>query len=210
MTGRIGEAILAESFRIIEAEIGEHSFGPLEWPIVRRIIHASGDVELARWVHFSPGAAAAGVRAFREGIPIVTDVRMVAVGIQGPLREALGIASHCALDVQPVTSEAESPETTRCAHAMQRAVAVHPEAAYVIGNAPTALSVLCAAVQRGEARPRLVIAMPVGFVGVIESKEEALSLPVPVMAVRGRRGGSAVATAAVNALLALASGGKAT
>jgi precorrin-8X/cobalt-precorrin-8 methylmutase len=87
---------------------------------------------------------------------------------------------------------------------MEHAVATLPEAVYVIGNAPTALGVLCAAVRRGAARPRLVIAMPVGFVGVIESKEEALALPVPVVAVRGRRGGSAVAAAAVNALLLLA------
>jgi precorrin-8X/cobalt-precorrin-8 methylmutase len=120
------------------------------------------------------------------------------------LRGALGVALYCALDAQPVMSEAEPLETTRCARAMQRAVAVHPEAVYVIGNAPTALSALCAAMRCGDARPRLVIAMPVGFVGVIESKEEALSLPVPVMAVRGRRGGSAVAAAAVNALLELA------
>ena len=209
MTSRIGEDILAESFRLIEAEVGEHSFGPLEWPVVRRIIHASGDVELARWVHFSPGAAAAGVRALQERVPLVTDVRMAAAGILGPLRESLGVALHCALDSQPATSEAEFPEMTRCARAMQRALAVHPEAVYVIGNAPTALSVLCAAVRRGDARPRLVIAMPVGFVGVIESKEEALSLPAPVVVVRGRRGGSAVAAAAVNALLTLASEEKA-
>ena len=74
----------------------------------------------------------------------------------------------------------------------------------MVGNAPTALSALCAAVRRGAARPRLVVAMPVGFVGVVESKEEALALPVPVIAVRGRRGGSSVAAAAVNALLLLA------
>jgi precorrin-8X/cobalt-precorrin-8 methylmutase len=210
MTSRIGEEILAESFRIIEAEVGEHSFGSLEWPVVRRIIHASGDVELARWVQFSPGAAEIGVRAFRERVPIVTDVRMVAAGIQGPLCEALGVALYCALDIQSATSEAEALEMTRCARAMQRALAAHPEAVYVIGNAPTALSVLCAAVRRGDAQPRLIIAMPVGFVGVIESKEEALALPVPVVTVRGRRSGSAIAAAAVNALLTLASEEKAT
>lgn len=209
MTSRIGEDIMTESFRIIEAEVGEHSFGRLEWPIVRRIIHASGDVELAHWVHFTPGATDAGLRAFRERVPIVTDVRMVAAGIQAPLREALGVSLHCALDVLEMTSEVEYHEKTRCARAMQCALAVQPEAIFVIGNAPTALSVLCAAVRRGDARPRLVIAMPVGFVGVIESKEQALSLPVPIIAVRGRRGGSAIAAAAVNALLVLASEEKA-
>ncbi len=194
--------ILTESFRIIEAEVGVHSFGPLEWPIVRRMIHASGDLELGRLVCFSPGAAAAGVQAFREGVPIVTDVRMLAVGIQAPVREALGVGLHCFLDAPEVSREV--PGLTRCARAMEQAVATLPEAIFVVGNAPTALSALGAAVRRGAARPRLILAMPVGFVGVIESKEEALALPVPIMAVRGRRGGSAVAAAAVNALLLLA------
>jgi precorrin-8X/cobalt-precorrin-8 methylmutase len=203
MSGRPDE-ILVESFRIIDTEVGAHSFGPLEWPVVRRMIHASGDLELAHLVHFSPDAAAAGVQAFREGVPIVTDVRMVATGIQEPLREALGVGLHCFLDEPGMSRETEARGLTRCACAMEHAVATLPGAVYVVGNAPTALRVLCAAIRRGAARPRLVIAMPVGFVGVLESKEEALALPVPVVAVRGRRGGSAVAAAAVNALLLLA------
>ena len=196
--------ILAESFRIIDAEAGAHGLGPLEWPVVRRMIHSSGDLEMIRLFHFSPGAVAAGVRAFREGVPIVTDVRMVAAGIQAPLREALGVGLHCFLDAPELSGEAEARGLTRCARAMGHAVATLPDAVYVVGNAPTALSALCAAVRAGTARPRLAIAMPVGFVGVIESKEEALALATPVMAVRGRRGGSAVAAAAVNALLVLA------
>jgi precorrin-8X/cobalt-precorrin-8 methylmutase len=203
MIGFRPDEILAESFRIIDAEAGAHGFGPLEWPVVRRIIHASGDLEMIRLVHFSPGAVAAGVRAFQQGVPIVTDVRMVATGIQVPTREALGVGLHCVLDTPQLTGAAEA-RGTRCARAMEHAAAVLPEAVYVVGNAPTALSALSAAVRAGTARPRLVIAMPVGFVGVIESKEEALALPIPVMAVRGRRGGSAVAAAAVNAMLLLA------
>jgi precorrin-8X/cobalt-precorrin-8 methylmutase len=201
---RRADEILADSFRIIDAEVGPHDFGPLEWPVVRRMIHASGDLELARLVHFRSGAAAAGVQAFREGVPIVADVRMVAAGIQRPLREALGVGLHCFLDAVTDSQEAEIRGLTRCAAAMARAVATFPEAIYAIGNAPTALSKLCAEIRRGAARPRLVIAMPVGFVGVVESKEETLTLPVPVVVVRGRRGGSAMAAAAVNALLLLA------
>jgi len=198
------DEILAESFRIIDAEIGEHPFGPFEWPVVRRMIHASGDLDLARLVYCSAGAVAAGVQAFQAGIPIVTDVRMVAAGIQAPLRQPLGVDLHCFLDDPEVERAASARGVTRCAWAMQRAIASFPEAVYVVGNAPTALSALAAAVRRGVARPRLILAMPVGFVGVLESKAEALSLPVPVIAVRGRRGGSAVAAAAVNALLLLA------
>jgi precorrin-8X/cobalt-precorrin-8 methylmutase len=146
------------------------------------------------------------VQAFREGVPIVTDVRMVAAGIQGPLRDALGVGLHCFLGPEALR-ESESRGLTHCACAMEQAIATLPEAVYVVGNAPTALSALCAAVRSGTARPRLLLAMPVGFVGVSESKEEAMAASIPVVVVRGRRGGSAVAAAAVNALLLLAQEG---
>ena len=171
------------------------------------MIHASGDVDLGNLVYFSPGSVAAGIKAFHEGAPIVTDVRMVAAGIQQRLRDELDIGLHCFLDA-PEISAATTAGQTRCSVAMSHAVTVLPEAVYVVGNAPTALTALCEAFRRGVARPRLVIAMPVGFVGVVESKEEAMAMQVPVIAVRGRRGGSAVAAAAVNALLVLAQKGK--
>jgi precorrin-3B C17-methyltransferase len=215
-----GKDILAESFRLIEQEIGTHGFGPLEWPIVRRMIHASGDVELSNFVRFSAGAAQAGVEAFRAGTAIVADVRMVAAGIKETCRRRLGVDLHCFLEQNAGCIGDPSPEAnvrgsgvalapapsnlTRCARAIEQAVAAFPDAVYVIGSAPTALAALCAAVRQGRARPRLIFAMPVGFVGASESKEEALALSVPVIAVRGRRGGSAVAAAAVNAMLLLA------
>ena len=204
MTAIPPDAILTESFRIIAAEVGPHSFGPLEWPIVRRIIHSSGDLGMAELVQFSENAAVAGVRALQSSAPIITDVRMVAAGIQAPLREALGAELHCFLDHPELSITTDARALTRCARGMELAIAKFPEAVYVVGNAPTALSTLAAAVRNGIARPRLIIAMPVGFVGVIESKNEAMALPVPVIAIRGRRGGSAVAAAAVNALLILA------
>jgi precorrin-8X/cobalt-precorrin-8 methylmutase len=196
--------ILAESFRIIEAEVGPHLFAADEWPVVRRMIHASGDLRLIRDMVFTAGAVAAGVDALRRGSPIVTDVRMVAAGIHRPSLEALGVSLHCFIDDMDLARMAESAGTTRSACALERAVAEVGNAVYVIGNAPTALLSLCAAVRRGAVRPRLVVAMPVGFVAVAESKEEALALGVPVLTVRGRKGGSAVAAAAVNALLLLA------
>jgi precorrin-8X/cobalt-precorrin-8 methylmutase len=165
-------------------------------------------VGLVQDVAFTAGAVAAGVSALREGAPIVTDVRMVAAGIQRPSLEALGVGLHCFIDDPEVKRLAEAARTTRSWCAMERAVSTVGSAVYVVGNAPTALLALCAAVRRGAVRPRLVVAMPVGFVAVAESKEEALALGVPVLAVRGRKGGSAIAAAAVNALLVLAREGR--
>jgi precorrin-8X/cobalt-precorrin-8 methylmutase len=200
--------ILAESFRIIESEVGPHPFDAVEWPVVRRMIHACGDVGLVGDVVFGRGAVADGVDAVRGGIAIVTDVRMVAEGIHRPSREALGIDLHCFIDDPEVRQLAEAGGTTRSWCAMEKAISCIGDAVYVVGNAPTALRALCAAVRRRAVRPRLVIAVPVGFVAVAESKEEALALDVPVLTIRGRKGGSAVAAAAVNALLLLAQEGR--
>jgi precorrin-8X/cobalt-precorrin-8 methylmutase len=203
-----GDAILAESFRLIDREVGAHPFDAVEWPIVRRMIHASGDPDLARLVCFRNGGARAGVAAFRDGIPLVADVRMVAAGIRAPWREALGVGLHCFIDHPDVVAQAAGEGSTRSRRAMQRAVAEAGDALYAVGNAPTALAALCEAVRQGRVRPRLILAMPVGFVGVLESKEQALALDVPVVCVRGRKGGSAVTAAAVNALLHLAMEGR--
>ena len=204
---RTADDIMAESFRIIDAEIGAHPFDAVEWPVVQRIIHASGDVELVHAVHFHGQAARAGVRALQEGIPIVSDVRMVAVGIRQPALAQLGIAVHCFIDAPEVQRLAQAQGRTRSYCAMQKAVADIGTAIYVIGNAPTALLALCDSVRQGLVRPRLVVAMPVGFVSVVESKACALTLDVPVITIRGRKGGSAVATATINALLLMAQQG---
>jgi precorrin-8X/cobalt-precorrin-8 methylmutase len=92
---RTPDDIMAESLRIIDAEVGVHPFDAVEWPVVQRIIHASGDVELVRAVHFHGQAARAGIQALQEGIPIVSDVRMVAVGIRQQALAELGITLHC-------------------------------------------------------------------------------------------------------------------
>lgn len=206
-SGLAPEQIIVESFRIIEAEVGTHAFDAMEWPVVRRIIHASGDLEFARLTQFSGEAVQAGVQALREGVPIVTDVRMVASGILQPVLHELGVALHCFIDAPDVARLAREQGITRSACAMHKAMAEVGTAVYVIGNAPTALLALCAGVQQGLVQPRLIVAMPVGFVAVAESKEQALTLTTPVITVRGRKGGSAVATATVNALLLLAKQG---
>lgn len=201
------DEILAKSFRTIAEEIGKHNFNDTEWQVVRRMIHASGDLELAQFVRFHNDAAREGVRALQQRAPLVTDVQMVASGIDNRALHALGTRLHCFVDDPDVHRLAEEKGLTRSYCGMKKAVAQVGEAVYVIGNAPTALWALCEAVRQGFVRPRLVVAMPVGFVSVVESKEEASSLDVPVITVLGRKGGSAVAAAAVNALLLMATQG---
>jgi precorrin-8X/cobalt-precorrin-8 methylmutase len=196
--------ILAESFRIIDAEVGEHSFTDLEWPLVRRIIHACGDLEVAHLVHFRGEAVHEGIQALHEKVPIITDVRMVASGINRQSLATLGIQIHCFIDDPDVATRAQQTGQTRSFCAMDKAIAQVREAIHVIGNAPTALAALGRAIRGGAVKSRLLVAMPVGFVSVVESKEEALSLGVPCIAVRGRKGGSAMAAATVNALLLMA------
>jgi precorrin-8X/cobalt-precorrin-8 methylmutase len=196
--------IADESFRIIDREVGKHGFTEEEWPVVRRMIHACGDVDLARLTCFRRDAVAAGVQALRQGSPLVTDVRMVASGLNKTALEQLHIAVHCFIDDPEVEQQARKEGRTRSAYAMEKAIATMKRAVYVVGNAPTALLALCDAVQRREVQPHLVIAAPVGFVAVDESKERAFALDVPVIGVRGRKGGSGIAAAATNALLLMA------
>ncbi len=196
--------ILKESFRIIDGEVGVHPFPAKEWAVVRRMIHACGDVELVHGVQFRNEAVRAGIEALRAKTPLVTDVSMVAAGINKQTLEELSIPVHCFIADADVQALAKEKQTTRSYGAMHKALGQHPEAIYVIGNAPTALAAVCAAVREKWARPRLLLAMPVGFVGVLESKAQAVKLDIPVIVVHGRRGGSALAAAAVNALLLLA------
>ncbi len=198
------EEIYEESFRIIESEVGPHSFSADEWPVVRRIIHASGDLELARLVEFRGDAVREGIRALRDGMPIVTDVRMVAAGINKKRLDGLATATHCLIDDPAVVQLAQERGLTRSFCAMTLAALQVGEAVYVIGNAPTALTALCIEIARGKARPRLIVAMPVGFVNVVESKDMAFAAGVPCIVVRGRKGGSALAAATVNALMEMA------
>jgi precorrin-8X/cobalt-precorrin-8 methylmutase len=196
--------IVLESFRIIESEVGEHAFDAHEWPVVRRMIHAAGDLDLIHAVSFKRDAAREGVRALKAGVPIITDVNMVAAGVHKPSRASLGVDLHCYIEAPEVVHAAREEERTRSYCAMRKAVHDVGSAIYVVGNAPTALFALCESVDQGLVTPRLIIAMPVGFVSVVESKAQTLALDVPVITVHGRKGGSAVATAAINALLLMA------
>ncbi|MDD2320143.1 MAG: precorrin-8X methylmutase [Geobacteraceae bacterium] len=202
------EQIEAESFRIIDAEVGPHDWSPLEWPVVRRVIHTSADFDYARSMAFSPDAIAGGIAALRRGRGIVTDTTMALAGINKGLLGRFGIQGSCFIADPAVSAEAVRLGVTRSILAMRKAATDPGCGIFVIGNAPTALFELLRLVRQEGLRPDLVIGLPVGFVGAEESKaellREAAGLAIPYITNRGRKGGSNVAAAVVNALLKLA------
>lgn len=201
------EQIETESFRIIEAEIGEHPWSAIEWPVVRRVIHASADFDYARSMLFSPDAVLSAVAALRRGRGLVTDTTMALAGISKPRLERFGISASCFVADPDVAREAGSQGITRSILAMRKGAADSGNGVFVIGNAPTALFEMVRLIRAG-LRPDLIIGLPVGFVGAAESKEmllqEAAGFGVPFITNRGRKGGSNIAAAVVNALLILA------
>lgn len=192
------------SFQIITEELGEHSFSALEYPIVQRIIHASADFELGRSLVFHPGAIEAGIHAILQGKPIIADVRMVEAGIAKERIQRYGGEVRVHISDPDVVDEAKALGTTRAIIATRKACAQAPGGIYVIGNAPTALLELIRLVKAGAAQPGLVIGMPVGFVSAAESKDELRKLDIPYITNIGRKGGSTIVVAAVNALSLLA------
>jgi precorrin-8X/cobalt-precorrin-8 methylmutase len=196
--------IEAESFRIIDREAGPHGFSPEQWCVVRRMIHTSADFDYLRSVRFHPDAITCGVAAIRGGRTIVTDTNMARTGIRKNDLKSFGAAVQCFMDDPAVQAAARQAGTTRAAAAVDAAVSVMENGIYVVGNAPTALLRLIELIRGGSARPALVIGLPVGFVNAAESKSALLEIDRPCITNEGRKGGSNVAAAAVNALLLLA------
>jgi precorrin-8X/cobalt-precorrin-8 methylmutase len=171
--------------------------------VTGRIIHASGDPFIAHLVRFSPSAITSGLEAISAGSPIFTDVKMAAAGIDRRLAKAHGCSVVCALDeVRPENTR--DPGRTRSAAAMNSLATKLNSSIVAIGNAPTALLALIDLIDSKRTAPKLVVGMPVGFVQARESKAELMKRNVPFIVVEGTRGGSAMAAAAVNALLKLA------
>ncbi|HMN03692.1 precorrin-8X methylmutase [Geobacter anodireducens] len=203
------EEIEAESFRIIDAEAGSHSWGPDQWPVVRRAIHTSADFDYARSMAFSPDAVPRALAALKAGRGIVTDTTMALSGIAKPRLERFGISVSCFVADPDVARRAREQGITRSILALRAGASDRGNGIFVIGNAPTALFELIRLVREEGLRPDLVVGLPVGFVGAAESKEALLALEhevpeVPFITNRGRKGGSNVAAAVVNALLILA------
>jgi len=204
--GALGpDEIEAKSMRTIDAALPGLT-GPAEWAVARRIIHASGDLSLGGAISFSPGGIEVGTASLIARAPVICDVRMVQAGIDKRRLGALGGTTRCLIDNDDVAAEAVGTGQTRSAVAIRRLASEIDGAVVAIGNAPSALREVLALAREGTARPALVVGMPVGFVDAAESKEALIASGLAFLAVRGARGGSPLAAAAVNALLRLALG----
>ena len=194
-----------QSLNMVEASLpGSLRLSADEKFVVCRVVRAEGDPQISEAVRFSPGAVEGGVKALQTGARILTDVRMVEVGISKALLARQGVATDCRIDTQDVAERARQEQTTRSVSAIRELAPLMEGSVVAIGNAPTALLALLDLVAEGSARPALVIGMPVGFVACAESKEELQHSDLPFITVQGRRGGSSAAAATVNALLILA------
>ena len=196
---RDGDEIYRRSFAIIRAEAELARFNQSEERVAVRIVHACGMPDVADDLVFAAGAVEAGIAALQAGAPIFCDAEMVARGVTRA-RLPAGNDVICALADPATPALAEKLGTTRSAAAVDLWGERLAGAVVAIGNAPTTLFRLLEVLAAGAPQPACIIGMPVGFVGAAESKEALIAAGLPALVVRGRRGGSAMAAAAVNAL----------
>ena len=191
------------SMKIIAGELAQRGLDipPENAPVVKRVIHTTADFDYARNLRFTPGAVAAGVKALRAGTPIITDTNMALAGISKPALAKLGCKVVCYMADPDVAATARAAGTTRAVASMDKACGIEGPLVVAVGNAPTALLRLAELMDAGKIAPALVVGVPVGFVNVVEAKEELLARRVPAIVARGRKGGSTVAAAIMNALL---------
>ncbi|WP_419655954.1 CbiC: cobalt-precorrin-8X methylmutase [Desulfosarcina variabilis str. Montpellier] len=192
------------SFQIIDGEAGDHGFPSDQWQVVRRMIHTSADFEWQQMVRLHPEAISAGVKAIKSGCTIVTDTNMARVGMRQRDLDRFGVKVHCYMTDQRVSETAVQKGITRATAAMDVAAAELAGGICVVGNAPTALLRLMQLMDQGDARPALVVGLPVGFVNAAESKAMLLEKDIPYITNVGRKGGSNVAAAVINALVIMA------
>ena len=197
-----GQSIEDKSMEIIESEIGSHPYSKDEWPIVRRVIHATADFDFARqnMIIFHKDAIKNGINALKNGCNIVVDVSGVIGGFNKDNLKEFGNKTICYISDPNIASEAEKLNKTRAQTSMRLAASDMNEAVVAIGNAPTALIEVISMIRQTVTRPALVIGIPVGFVSATESKKELQALDIPYITNKGRKGGSPSASAIINAL----------
>lgn len=190
------------SFEIITEELGDTQLIPGTEPIVKRCIHTSADFDYAKNLVFSKDAVQKALDTIRQGASIVTDTQMGKSGINKKRLAKYGGEVFCFMSDEDVAIQAKTNGTTRAVASMEKAAKLNKKLIYAIGNAPTALIHLYEQVEKGIVDPELIIAVPVGFVNVVQSKELILKLEdTPYIIARGRKGGSNIAACICNALI---------
>lgn len=193
-------AIERTSMDIIDEYLGDVEFRADELPVVRRMIHTTGDVEYRHIIDIHEDFMAAARAVIKSGGKVYTDTNMVRAGINKKALAASGVELVTLISDEKVAKIAAERKTTRSIVAMEEAVSMGCKG-FIIGNAPTALFRLLELIDEGKADPAFIIAVPVGFVGAAESKEKVAEHPVPYIRTGGTKGGSNVAASVFNAIL---------
>lgn len=189
-----------KSFSIITEELGDRTFPAGQAEIVKRVIHTTADFDYADNLCFSEHAIASAKKALSQGATIITDTNMAMSGINKTILSRLGGQVQCFMADTAVAEEAKKRGVTRAIVSMEHAAKLDGPLIFAIGNAPTALIRLHELIEEGACHPALVVGVPVGFVNVVESKELFIGGSTPYIIARGRKGGSNVAAAIINAL----------
>ncbi|MEY8000251.1 precorrin-8X methylmutase [Clostridium sp. Mt-5] len=188
------------SFEIIEEEMGKYDFSERELSVVKRVIHTTGDLQYKEIVYIREGAIDSALKLLKKGTTIYTDTNMAAAGINKKVLSKLNCKIECFVNREEIAKIAKDKGITRSMAAVEKAVEEGVEF-FVFGNAPTALFKLKELVLQGKAKPKFIVGAPVGFVGAEESKKEIEKLNLPMITIRGRKGGSNIAAAIVNSLM---------
>ena len=205
MQTRKGQSIEDESMQIIDDEVGPHQYGKLEWPVVRRVIHATADFDFAgkNKIVFHKDAIMNGINALKEGCSIVIDVNGVIGGLNKQNPKDFGNKLICNISDSNIAEQAKKENKTRAQMSMRIAASEMNEGIVAIGNAPTALLEVIQMIREEITKPALLIGIPVGFVAAVESKEKLQVSDVPFITNIGRKGGSSCAASIINALYKL-------
>lgn len=190
-----------ESFRIIENKLENRYFPEEQKDIIKRAIHTTADFDYADNLMFSQGAVEKALNALKRGTTIITDTNMALSGINKKALGSVGGQAFCFMGDEDVAEEAKRRGVTRATVSVEKAAKLNRNVMFAIGNAPTALIAIDRLVKEGKLKPQFIIAAPVGFVNVIESKNLILNGSIPYIVAKGNKGGSNVAAAIVNALL---------
>ncbi|HCQ89871.1 MULTISPECIES: precorrin-8X methylmutase [unclassified Clostridium] len=188
------------SFEIIGEEMGPHNFDEKQLQIVKRVIHTTADFDYQNIIHFSEDAIEKAKDILSKGVTIYTDTNMALSGMSKPALKKLNCNVECYVAREDVRAIAKEKKITRSMAGVEKAVEEGVEF-FVFGNAPTAIFKLLELVEEGKAKPKFVIGAPVGFVGAKESKELLEKYNIPTITIRGRKGGSTVVAAIMNAIM---------